>query len=271
MRVIDFEDHVARELDRASYTPQRFWLRRVVLVLVVLAGIVAAVAILTGWVGWLALLLVAAALLAFVVWAYFERAYRSRSHLRAQLQAGLQGQRLIPQVLAFLDNRYYLINSLKLPERADDIDHIVVGPTGILAIEAKNHRGRIFRQNGQWVQSKISHSGRLQPDSALRDPTQQLKRNIDYLRSCINQTDPALARRTRLWIEGVVVFTHPAVSLDLSERGRKALPFPVIKARDLPTHVVGQVPRRAYSGAEVRQIVSLFAHLKSAQRERRNA
>ena len=164
--------------------------------------------------------------------------------------------------LANLDERYYLINNLKLPGRADDIDHIVVGPNGIFALETKHHRGRIFSRNGQWYQAKVSRSGRPQPEGEIRDPTQQLKRNVDYLRSCINRTDPALSRRTRLWIEGVVVFTHPAVSLDLPEEVLAGLPFPVLRARDLPAHILKHVPRHPYSRHDARQIVSMFGHLQ---------
>jgi hypothetical protein len=195
---------------------------------------------------------------------YFEWAYHRHSQLRDQLRAGLRGQRLLPQVLVALDDSYYLINNLKLPGRADDIDHVVVGSNGIFALETKHHRGRIFWRDGQWYQAKMSRSGRLQPETPIRDPARQLKRNVDYLRTCINRTDRALSRRTRLWIEGAVVFTHPAVSLDLPPAVLEELPFPVLRARELPAHIVGHVPRWPYSKADLRQIVSMLGHLQPA-------
>jgi hypothetical protein len=97
----------------------------------------------------------------------------------------------------------------------------------------------------------------------MRDPVRQLKRCVDYLRSCINSTDPALARRTGLWMEGAVVFTHPAVSIDLPQSLQEASPFPVLRARDLPAHIAAHVPRRPYSRVQVRRIVSLFGHLEA--------
>jgi hypothetical protein len=166
-------------------------------------------------------------------------------------------------ILDPLDDTYYLINNLKLPGRADDIDHIVVGPNGIFALETKNHRGRIFLRHAQWYQAKVSRGGRPQPEEPIRDPTLQLKRNVDYLRSCINRTNPELSRRTRLWIEGAVVFTHPAVSLDLPQTALETLPFPALRARDLASHMLRNVPRRPYTKADVRQIVSMFGHLQT--------
>ncbi len=262
MRVISFEDHVAQELARASFGPQRRRLRQATVVLGSLAALAALLALIIEMQPWPALILAALALLSGAGLAHYEWRYRSRSTLRAQLRSGLRGQQRMAEVLAVLDDGYYLINNLKLPDRADDVDHIIVGPNGIFALETKNHRGRIYWQDGQWYQAKVSRRGRLQPESQIRDPARQLKRNVDYLRTCINQTSPELSRRTRLWIEGVIVFTHPAVSVDLVQAVEETLPFPVLRARDLPLRILEHVPRRPYSRADVRRIVSMFAHLQ---------
>lgn len=263
MRVISFDDHVAHELDRASFIPQRRWLRRITAALAILTGLAVLAVLVEERTWWLALVLGVFSLASGFGLGYYEWAYRRRSGARGKLQAGLRGQHLLAKLLAPLSDSYYLINNLKLPGRADDVDHMVIGPNGIFALEAKHHRGRIFWRDGQWYQSKISHRGRLQPEEPIRDPTQQLKRNVDYLRSCINRTDPTLSRRTRLWIEGAVVFTHPAVSLDLPQEVLSQLSFPILRGRDLPALILGHMPRRPYSKAEIRQIVSMFGHLES--------
>lgn len=261
MRIIEFHSHVAQELARASFDPQRRQLRWATMAIGLLAGLALLVGLIAQSPLWPGLVLAALALLSGAGLAHYEWRYRSHSRLRGQLQAGLRGQQHMTEILALLDDDYYLLNNLKLPGRADDIDHIVVGPNGIFALETKNHRGRIFWRDGAWYYSKISQAGHPQPEEPIRDPTQQLKRNIDYLRSCVNYTDPALSRQTRLWIEGAVVFTHPTVTLDLPQTVRESLPFPVLRARELPTHVLDHVPRRTHSRAEVRQIVGMFGHL----------
>ena len=270
MRVIELEDYVANELHRVNYTSQRFWLRRTTGMLILLTGVTALLALLTGRLWWLAVILGLGLLLSGAALGYYEWAYRNRSRLRDQLRAGLRGQRLLPQMLAGMDDSYYLINNLTLPGRADDIDHVLIGHNGLFALETKHHRGRIHWHDGGWYQSKMSRGGHLQPEAPMRDPVRQLKRNVDYLRSCINRTDPALSRRTRLWIEGVVVFTHPAVSLDLPQQVTTGSPFPVLRARDLPAHILKHVPRRPYSKADVRRIISLLGHLQPGYPARRN-
>lgn len=261
MRVINFEDHVANELARVSFDRQRRILRWSTALLGFLTGLGLVLVLLTEQGPWAAWLPATLTLLSGLALAAYEWQYLSQTRLRNTLQAGLRGQRSTIEMLSLLDDTYYLINNLKLPGRADDVDHIVVGPNGVFAIETKNHRGRISWEDGQWYQSKTSRGGRPQPREAMRDPTRQLKRNVDYLRACINQTDPALCRRVRLWIEGTVAFTHPAVSLDLSPTVQDMLPFPVLRARELPTQILGHVPRRPLAKADVRQIVGMFGHL----------
>jgi hypothetical protein len=261
--VLDFEDHVAQELARARFDAQRRNLRWATLILGILACLALLLPLVTDMACWPGLLLGTLALVSGAGLVYFENRYRANSVFRNQLEAGLWGQNRMTEVLARLDNDYFLLNNLSLPGRADDVDHMVVGPNGIFALETKNHRGRIFWREGQWYQAKVSRQGHPQPEEPIRDPSQQIKRNVDYLRSCINHTDPALSRRTRLWIEGAAVFTHPTVLLDLPQPIRATLPFPVFLARELPTHILKHVPRHPYSKGDVRCIVSMFAHLRA--------
>jgi hypothetical protein len=270
LHVINMDDHVAQELARATFARQRRWWRRAALILAGLTLLAALLALILSGPFWPSEGLAALGLLSAIGLLYYEQRYRSKSTLRAQLRAGLRGQRRLVEILSPLDDSYYLVNNLKLPDRADDIDHLLVGPNGIFALETKNHRGRIYWQDDQWYQAKISRRGRPQPKREMRDPTRQLKRNIDHLRSCINHTDPDLARRTRLWIEGVVIFTHPAVSIDIPPQVQETLPFPAFHARELPAFIQEHKPRRHLSAAEVRHIVSMFANLQPPPRPREN-
>jgi hypothetical protein len=264
LHVIDFQNHVARELVRASYTRERRRLRRATLILGELTCVALLVSLFTGrWWG-VAGVLGAATLASAAGLVYYRRSYRQQAGTRGQLRAGLRGQELLAQILAPLDDRYNLLNNLSLPGWSDDVDHVLVGPNGVFVLETKHHRGRIFCRDGAWLQQKVSRGGHLQPEEPMRDPVRQLKRNVDYLRACIRTTDPSLARRTGLWMEGAAVFTHPGVTIDLPPEVVGALPFPVLRGRDLPAHITGHVPR-PYSRSEVSRIVSLFGHLKAPE------
>jgi hypothetical protein len=263
LRILDFEDHVAQELSSARFDAQRRNLRLLTAVFVILSLAALFLPTITEAACWPGLLLGTMTLVSGAGLAHFEGRFRANSALRGQLRAGLRGQNRTVDILTVLDDDYYLLNNLKLPGRADDVDHLVVGPNGIFALETKNHRGHIYCRDGQWYQAKVSRKGRQQPEEPIRDPTQQLKRNVDYLRGCINNTDRKLSRRTRLWIEGAAVFTHPSVRVELESQVEDALPFPAIHVQELPAYIVRHTPRRPYSKGDVRRIVSMFAHLQA--------
>ena len=206
MHIINFQDHVAQELDRTAFGHQRQRLQSATLILDLIAVLALPIALLTGTAIWPVAIPAGLALLTGTGWIYYELRFQDLKPLRSMLRSGLAGQQRMREFLSGLNDEYFVLNNLKLPGRADDIDHIIIGPNGVFALETKNHRGRIYWQDSQWLQAKKSHSGRVQPPTPMRDPAHQLKRNIDYLRSCINQTDPTLSRRTRLWVEGIVAW-----------------------------------------------------------------
>ncbi len=47
---------------------------------------------------------------------------------------------MVVETLTTLDNSYVLINDVVLPDRKGNIDHILVGPNGVFAIETKSYR-----------------------------------------------------------------------------------------------------------------------------------
>lgn len=65
-------------------------------------------------------------------WHYFKR--------RSDWHKGILGEKMVVEALTPLDNSYVLINDVALPERKGNIDHILVGPNGVFAIETKSYR-----------------------------------------------------------------------------------------------------------------------------------
>lgn len=86
------------------------------------------------------------ACLCLEVWLVNRGSARWRDHARpppgsrerdAQLVMGLSGERHVGQVLAReLPSEFVLVNGLKLPRGAGDIDHLVVGPSGVFLLES---------------------------------------------------------------------------------------------------------------------------------------
>jgi hypothetical protein len=61
----------------------------------------------------------------------------------SSFRKGLKGAGAIWYELHNLSDKYEVYQHCKLPGRIDDIDFIVVGPTGVFVIEVKSHSGKV--------------------------------------------------------------------------------------------------------------------------------
>ena len=64
---------------------------------------------------------------------------------------GAAGERKTAKRLAKLDHRYRILHDRKIKGQKWNIDHIVIGPTGVYAIETKNVTGRVAIKAGHLV------------------------------------------------------------------------------------------------------------------------
>ncbi len=228
--------------------------------------------------GWLGLLIASAALvipraqsvslgpglfvgatLCLLVWLMNRRPGR-REHGRpspgsrerdAQLMMGFSGERHVSQVLARdLSSDFVLVNGLKLPRGAGDVDHLVVGPTGVFLLETKTMAGQIeCAPDGTWHRTKVGRAG-TRYDAYIGDPAAQVQRNIFAVRNCLRERVPNLFRGTPLWIEGLVVFAHPRTKLT-ADHSR----VPAVRLDDAVTRICQHAPRRPLQPADVDAVV----------------
>ncbi len=92
--------------------------------------------ILTGW-AWLI------GLLGFIFLIQFLSALVDATEFGfSRAENGLGGEKIILRELSRLSDEYVIFHGLQFRENCD-VDFIVIGPTGIYAIDAKSHKGRI--------------------------------------------------------------------------------------------------------------------------------
>jgi hypothetical protein len=149
---------------------------------------------------------------------YYLRRYRIYS-------GGLQGERNVADHLSrSLSDDYYLINDLYLQGGGGDIDHVVLGPTGVFVLETKNWSGTVTCNGDAW-----QRGGKNIPSS----PSQQVKRNAAKIHRIID-SEPAL-RGLGIWVEGVVVFTNKHASLHIYNPNVSIVTLPQL-SRHISTH-----------------------------------
>ena len=123
---------------------------------------------------------------------------------------GAQGEEEVAECLNLLDDRYYVIHDVVLPEMTGNIDHIVLGPNGIFAIETKNHKGFITCQGDWWKQRKIGRRGTPYLGK-MGSPSKQVKRKAVLLSRFIQDRF-----KINLYINGIVVFANEEARLEIN-------------------------------------------------------
>lgn len=95
---------------------------------------------------------------------------------------GVKGEEKVAEYLDLLNDSYYVIHDFVLPGTIGNIDHIVLGPSGIFVIETKNHKRFITCQGDWWKQRKISR--RETPYLGNIGSPSKRHNRVDYLQSC---------------------------------------------------------------------------------------
>lgn len=68
---------------------------------------------------------------------------RKEESLMYKFRSGIVGEKFIGDELKKLDASYTVFQDIHVPGKKENIDFVVVGPTGIHAIEVKNHHGTV--------------------------------------------------------------------------------------------------------------------------------
>jgi len=144
---------------------------------------------------------------------------------------GKRGEKAVTNKLLSLDNTYYLINDVKLPGQQGNIDHVVVGPCGVFAIETKNYSGSVICYGDKWYQGR--HTWLLPPRRRfpISSISSQARGNAVRLANSLRN------RGFNVWVQPIVVFSGRWTRLWLRNPT-----VPVVKLSKLPSFLtVGEV------------------------------
>ncbi|MBP2045184.1 nuclease-related domain-containing protein [Methanobacterium aggregans] len=109
---------------------------------------------------------------------------------------GAKGERTVSKELQKLPESYYIFNDVTPPGNRGNIDHVVVGPTGIFVIETKNYRTPYVVKGDDWYYR--TRDGLKLADHA---PGKQVKRNSMKLREILIKTHSI---NSTVWINSIV-------------------------------------------------------------------
>ena len=174
------------------------------------------------------------------------------------LRAGQEGEdRLAEAFRRDLGDEWTLLKGYKNP--GGEIDQILVGPPGVIAIEIKNYTGRVHIDGDRWTRDRYDNYGNLvgsgepMTDRGGRSPSDQVNASADILQRFLNRQSSGAGRVSR-----AVVLTH-----DKAELGRMsnpsvdyALTLNAIRRRGRNSDMLRRPARFDRNGAQ--QIVNLI-------------
>lgn len=161
---------------------------------------------------------------------------------------GMMGEASVASALKNLDNNYLLINDLKLKGKMGNIDHIILGPNGIFAIETKSFRGDIGCNSDEWTR-------RTKCSSSIKDlesPSYQVKRNAAEIRQLLQSAGDTVKGKS-LFVDGIVVFTDPEAHLEL-----KSPTVPVLKLGELCDYIKNSKSGDRYSSRDLESMAEFL-------------
>ena len=165
-------------------------------------------------------------------------------------QKGMMGEASVADALKKLDDSYSVINDLVLKGRSGNIDHIILGPNGIFAVETKSLRGEIGCNGDEWTRRAQGSSSAIN----LESPSLQVKRNAAAIGQLLHSTVSGdIGRGKNLFVDGIVVFTDPKAHLKL-----KSPTVPVMKLVDLCDYLVHFRSDDRYSSKELEAIAKVL-------------
>lgn len=141
------------------------------------------------------------------------------------IRKGLEGEQNVASELSYLSDEYLLLNDVMLPGARGNIDHVLVGPTGVFVFETKNYSGKYVCYGDRWFLQ-----GRRQKYD-VKSVSVQARNNADTLGGLLHTSGFTVE------INPVIVFTHPAVQLWLHHPT-----VPVLKGGAVRNFVLGQKP-----------------------------
>ena len=190
--------------------------------LVVLLASVLIPLFLPGWINFSSILFVVG-LGAAMIGIYFANRWVRKPRPEESLDKALKS----------LDDHYHIYHYPSLP-----CDHILLTPTGVIALEVVNLSGSFSYRNGQWKEAMtIGRALRYIVEERVGDPVAFSQGIVAELG---RQFEKELGEKTRLPIKALTVFTHPTVELDIEGPS-----IPVCKIEKLRKQVVMSAERLA--------------------------
>ena len=125
----------------------------------------------------------------------------AKAHRRfGRFKMRIRGERVVTELLRSLPDDYFLLNDVVLPGHPGNVDHVVIGPCGVVVIATRNFTGRVQSDgNARFINGRRS-----------RSVSTQANRAAIAVREALSDAHPDLKESVLLSVESIAAFTNPS-------------------------------------------------------------
>ena len=121
-------------------------------------------------------------------------------------------QNILEDAMKGLDNRYHLFNYM------GPVEHVLLTPSGVMAITIRRMGGLISCKGDKWYRkTSLVSRLRLFAEEQLGNPSFDLRRDVTLLQKLLEAKLPSDENEKPVPIGGFLYFADPAVQLNLDE------------------------------------------------------
>ncbi|MDR0196877.1 MAG: NERD domain-containing protein [Oscillospiraceae bacterium] len=154
---------------------------------------------------WLGIIFISVMLFSFAAYLIAGQRYNV-------LVSGYRGEKRLVKIAKKLSGEYAIFTNLpvRYKKNRSEIDMLLVGPSGLLIVEVKNHSGVISGSSGAdtWIQRKYYRKGKV-TEIKMDNPFRQIKRQREILKSILRSNG------FDVWVDNILYFSG-SVSLRLN-------------------------------------------------------
>jgi len=132
---------------------------------------------------------------------------RPVARLLRRVRSGRRGERLVADLLSGLPDDYWLVNDVSLGLARGTIEHVLIGPCGVVVIDTKDLAGHIRCWGSGWSVNGYHRD----------DISRHVNSGACAIRYFLSEKHPDLAASALRWVESIVVFTHPLCHVEASD------------------------------------------------------
>ncbi|MTK13072.1 MAG: NERD domain-containing protein [Clostridiaceae bacterium] len=140
---------------------------------------------------------------------------------------GIMGEKTVASFLNQLPEDYFIFNDVKFPGSYGNLDHIVIGPSGIFVIEPKNFEGQFIVDGDVWYYK----NGEYLKESKSQ-PGTQAKRNAISLKKFLEKNN---IKMYGVWIDPIVTLVNENFEINKNPKYYEVLP-----PRAIPKYILNK-------------------------------